>query len=177
MSTRKCTGKTKKGTPCKASPRTDTGLCNAHSPKEVQESSGFGGSQAGAGRPPVPRATEVQRRLVEENILIVQRPYWLTLGYDVELGPDGPYLVKVDGGGAKLYGESKDGYINVSPHDDLGAMQAASEKLQDRAFGRAKQAVEHSGPEGGPVEVVPIAPDTDRAALIASLLKDQGAVE
>jgi hypothetical protein len=153
---RRCKAKTKRGTRCMAAPLKDSDRCLAHSDAEVRESTGFIPDNGKGGRRAVPRATEVQRRLVEENVLAVQRPYWRILGYDVELGPDGPRLVELDGGGAKLFGESKDGCINVSDHEDLAAMMAAAEKLQDRAFGRPKQSTEITGAGGGPVELVDV---------------------
>lgn len=149
---RKCTKTTKAGKPCRGTPiaATDFKTCLAHAPEEVRDKLRFGKEQEGAGRPPKPKATEIARRLVEENIAAVQRPYWRTLGYDVKIGPEGPYLVELDEGGAKVYGTSqKDGSINVSDYDDLGAMMTASDKLQDRAFGRPKQSTELSGEVGG----------------------------
>jgi hypothetical protein len=94
----------------------------------------------------------VARRLVEDNVLAVQRPYWRTLGYDVRIGADGPELVELEGGGAKLHASSE-GFVRVSQHDDLAAMMAAAEKLLDRVYGKPTQATEISGPGGGPVEV------------------------
>lgn len=160
---RQCEGTTKKGTPCGANPLkpgtvvkgvTVSGRwCNRHD-EDLPDSARIGGPQPGSGRPRVPKPTEVGRRLVEENIAIVQRPYWRALGYDVSETPDGLKVVRVEGGGAKIYGVSaKDGVVYVSEHDDLGAMIAASEKLQDRALGRPKQMTEITGADGGPVEV------------------------
>lgn len=160
---RRCEGITKKGAPCGTSPlKPGTVIddisvsgrwCISHD-EDLKGSTTFGGPQPGSGRPRVPKPTEVGRRLVEENIAAVQRPYWRALGYDVEITSEGPRVVKVDGGGAKIYGVSaKDGVVYVSEHDDLGAMIGASEKLQDRAFGRPKQMTEITGADGGPVEV------------------------
>lgn len=169
-----CTGKTKKGTRCKAHPLKGTKRCLAHSDSKTRESVGFVAANGKAGRKPLPKPTEVGRRLVEQNIVAVQRPYWRALGYDVELGPDGPFLVEVEHGGAKLYGTSKSGVVNMSKHDDLGAMMTAAEKLQDRAFGRPKQTTALTGADGGPVEIVEVA--TDRGSRVAELLAGTGAV-
>lgn len=149
-----CTGTTKKGQPCKAAPLKGTTNCLAHSDQETRESTRFGGAQPNAGRPPMPKPTEIMRRLLEQNAVAALRPYWRTLGFDVEIGPDGPRLVELADGGAKLYGTSKDGDVNVSRHDDLGAMMAAAEKLFDRVYGRPKQQTEITGDGGGPVEIV-----------------------
>lgn len=176
MSDRKCAGTTKKGDPCKAAPLTDTDFCLAHSDEETRGETGFGGPQPGSGVPARPKPSEIAKRLIEANELALQRPYWLTLGYDVVIGENGPELVERATGGAKLYGTSKDGYVQVSPHDDLEAMQRAAERLQDRVYGKPKQQTEVTGAEGGPVQVVSIAPDPDRARSIAELLQQQGAV-
>ncbi len=148
-----CTGTTRKGEPCDAHPLrgSDPKVCLAHADRTTRESVGFIAANGKAGRKRIPGFTEVQRRLVEENAAAVQRPYWRVLGYDVKIGPAGPYLVEIEEGGAKLYGTSKTGDVRVSPYDDLGAMMTASEKLQDRTHGRPRQAVEHSGPDGGPI--------------------------
>lgn len=177
--TPRCSGTTKKGKPCGARPLNGTDRCLAHSDEETRESVGFGGAQPGAGRPRVPTPVEIARRLADENELAIQRPYWRALGYDVRLGPDGPYLVELvddDGnrvGGVKLHGTSKEGTVRVSDHEDLGAQIAAAEKILDRAYGRPKQATEISGPGGGPVQteatVVEVAPPEDRRAEILRL--------
>lgn len=161
---RKCKGKNKNGQPCKSNPLksntviegvTVTGKwCRTHDPN-LPDSARLQGPQPGAGRPPKPKPSELERRVVEEHFEKLMRPYWKALGYDVVVAADGEIaLVELPQGGAKLYGtSSKDGYVNVSDHDDLGAMIAASEKLRDRVFGRPKQQVEASGPGGGPIQI------------------------
>lgn len=181
MSDRACAGTNSAGDPCGAAPLKGKDHCAAHDP-EAPASSRFGSPaqarEAGrlGGRPALPKPSDIARRLIEENELALQRPYWRTLGYDVRIGNNGPELVELDEGGAKLFGTSKDGLVRVSSHEDLEAMQRAAERLQDRVYGRPKQQTEISGPEGAPIEVVPIAPDPDRAATIAALLRDQGAI-
>lgn len=101
------------------------------------------------GRPRVERPTERARRLVEEHLEKVLAPYWRTLGFDIVRDDDGELtLVARPEGGAKLHGESREGIVRVSRHDDLGAMVRVAELLQDRVFGRPKQAVEHTAPDG-----------------------------
>ncbi len=142
MERRECKGTTRAGDPCKGNPLKNSDYCLAHADEETRASVGFGGARAGAmgGRPRKPTPSEIQRQLMERYELAVQRPYWRTLGYDVKIGEDGdPELVELPEGGAKLFGESKDGFINVSSFDDLGAMIADAEKLQDRVYGRPRQ--------------------------------------
>lgn len=104
------------------------------------------------GRPRLPRTMEVARRVVEGNAAVLLRPHLRALGFDVRLGDDGPVLVELAEGGAKVHA-THEGQVIVSSHDDLGAMQAAAEKLLDRVYGKPRQAVEHTGAHGGPVEV------------------------
>jgi hypothetical protein len=148
---RACKGTTKKGKPCGAPPMKDSDLCLSHD-RKAKEERGFGGPQAGSGRPRLPTPTEVARDLVEQNIAIILRPHFRTLGFDVETGKNGVVLVPLAEGGAKLYGESREGVINASPYEDLGAQIAAADKLLDRIYGRPKQATELTGPGGGPIE-------------------------
>jgi hypothetical protein len=153
MTKRACEGTTTAGKPCGANPlKPGTVIegvtvkgkhCRIHDP-DLPASAQFPPrtpEQMG-GRPKKPTATEIERRLVEEHAIAWQRPYWRVLGYDLVMAENGPVLLEREDGGAKLFGESKDGYINVSSHDDLGAMIAAAEKLRDRVFGRPKQSSE-----------------------------------
>jgi hypothetical protein len=163
-----CKGKTKKGTRCKAHPLKGTDHCLAHSDADTRASVGFT-PEAGhlGGRPPLPRPTETARRLIEANQAAVLRPHFRVLGYDVVETPDGLELAALDGGGAKVYGtEQRTGRVVVSEYDDLGAHVTASEKLQDRVYGRPKQATEITGPEGGPVQF-----ETDLSKLSADELR------
>ncbi len=152
MSKRACKGTNSRGKPCKAPPLKGTDACISHSPKDVQGKAGFGGSQPGSGRPRLPTPTEVARDLIEQNIAIILRPHFRTLGFEVETGEKGVVLVPLAEGGAKLYGESREGVINASDYEDLGAQIAAADKLLDRIYGRPKQATELTGPGGGPIE-------------------------
>jgi len=142
-----------KGEPCGAYPRAGKTTCMGHADKAEQESAGFGGSQPGAGRPPLPSPSQVARELIEENVAIILRPHFRALGYDVETGDQGVVLIPLEGGGAKLYGESREGIVKASDHEDLGAQMAAADKLLDRIYGRPKQATELSGPGGGGIPV------------------------
>lgn len=185
MNARACKGTTRKDTPCEAKPlkagsviegvTVNGNHCRAHDP-DLPDSARFG-SRAQAkeaaklgGRPPMPKPTEVARQLVERHVYAVLRPHFKALG--LELEDDGSVTPMTLG--AVLTGESKDGIVIASKIEDLGAQIAAAEKLLDRVYGRPKQSTEISGPDGGPVEMVPVA--QDRGDQVARILGGTRAV-
>ncbi len=184
MTRRKCQGKTKAGKPCRAVPlKKGTVIegvaaggkhCRQHDPK-LPDSARIGGAQKGAGRPRNPKPTEIMRRLVEEHVEVVLAPHFRTLGYDVARNDKTGELeiVEAPNGGAKIFGESKEGDINFTDVDDLGAHIAAAEKLLDRIYGRPKQSTELTGADGGPVELVPVS--RDKARAVTGILDGVGA--
>lgn len=171
----RCGKPTKKGKPCRNPRVKGKKTCMGHLSGKDKESMGFGGPQPGSGRPRNARPTEVMRRLVEEHVQVVLAPHFRTLGWDVVRDETSGELtiVQVDGGGAKIYGESKEGDINFTTVDDLGAHIAAAEKLLDRIYGRPKQTTELSGAGGGPVELVPVT--RDKAGQVGGILEKVGA--
>lgn len=150
---RTCTGTSiRTGKPCKASPlkHTDPPRCAAHpidpdsprfgSPAQAREAAKT------AGRPRKPRLPDLFRELLEKESDVIARPFFRALGYEVEVTEDlGWHLSPLPEGGVKLYGESKDGDIYVSGHDDIGAMMGAARELIDRVYGKPKQSTEISG--------------------------------
>jgi hypothetical protein len=150
VTARRCTGTTRKGTPCKSPPLKDSDTCLSHSGAVSCGSVGFT-PHAGArgGRPRVPRSTELQRQLVEEHAWAVVRPFFRTLGLDVD---EHGNVTRLDRG-AILVGRDKDGGVHTSTVEDLGAQIAAAEALLNRVHGKPRQALEHTGAGGGPIEV------------------------
>jgi hypothetical protein len=150
MPDRACTGTSKGGTPCRAAPLKDRDVCLAHSDVVTRGSVGFT-PEAGhlGGRPRVPRATDLQRELVERYSWAVVRPYFRALGLD--LNDDG--TVERLKRGAIYVGRDKAGGVHRSTIEDLGAQMRAAEMLLDRVFGRPRQALEHTGAGGGPIEL------------------------
>lgn len=118
---RRCTGTTKAGKPCSATPRKDTGTCNAHAPKEVRESAGFGGPQPGAGRPRSPKAVEILRERMEANADRYLQP--LEDGLTADRG-----VVVGDGDSAR-----------VEFVTDHGTRIKASLAILDRVYGKPMQ--------------------------------------
>lgn len=158
MGKRKCTGTVKsgprKGQRCGAWAMKGHLVCLGHADQKTRETMRFGGAQPGAGRPKKLKPMDIEREVMERYVLAWMRPYWRALGFDVGIADDGSlYLTELPEGGAKIYGESKEGDINMTEYDDLGAQITAAEKLRDRVFGRPKQTTEISGPGGGKIEV------------------------
>ena len=150
---RKCKGKTRAGKACRANPLKGSDYCSAHDPV----SPGFGTPEqakaAGSkgGRPKLVRPSEIAQQLIEDNALVIQRPYWRALGYDVEQAGDGTFrLVERTEGPVKAHTTFRGDFYYGG--DDLAAMQEAANQLQDRAYGKARQIAEISGPDGGPIE-------------------------
>jgi hypothetical protein len=158
---RRCAGTTKQGQPCKAPVRPETGKCIAHSPKEFQDSVGFGGSQKGSGRPKNPRAVDVLRERIEADVDQVLAPLFDALSADRGLA------LVLKGGGMEI------GYTT----DHETRIKAARELL-DRAYGRPKQQTELTGAYGGPLEVATaISPPGARRRQVATMLEKAGALE
>lgn len=159
MSKRTCTAKTKKGTACKAVPLTDCDFCLAHAPEDVRESTGFGGSQPGSGRPPTPRAVDVLRERIESDIDEVIDPLWAALGADSGV----------------VVGNGKDAFVEMLP--DHKTRIAAARELLDRGYGKPKQATEITSPDGGALILVAPADATAKSRRAAELLKDLDQVD
>lgn len=179
MADRACKGTTRAGAPCKSPPLNDGEFCLSHAPAEVRESVGFIPDNGKGGRPRLPKPTEVARQLIEQNIATVLAPHFRTLGYELVIEGGEVSLIESGVGGAKVYGTSKDGDVVMSDYDDLGAMLTAAEKLLDRVYGRPRQAVEHTGEAGGPIQVAAFdltrLDAEEKRALLALVEKAEGA--
>jgi hypothetical protein len=171
--------KGKSGKPCGAWPLKGREVCLAHADAKTRQSVGFVSDNGKAGRPRVPTATELMRKVVEENVSKILAPHFKVLGYELKIEGDSVELVAIEGGGAKLHGESKEGVIKASGFEDLGAMVAAAERLLDRALGRPKQSTEITGPGGGPIEHEHVSVPTDQQFHedVAKLLAEAEAVK
>lgn len=183
MAKRECKEKRKDGKPCTAAPLKGRDVCLAHADADTRESAGFVADNGKGGRPRVPTATEVMRELVEEHVAVILGPHFRVLGYDVEIAEqkDGSRkvgLVPLKDGGAKLFGESREGVVKMSSFEDLGAQLAAAEKILDRVFGRPKQATELTGPGGGPIEadIIGVPTESQFQQGVAEILAAAGAV-
>jgi hypothetical protein len=153
VTARRCTGTTTGGEPCKAAPLKGTERCAAHplSPGSTRFGSPAQAREAGVqgGRPRVPRSTELQRRLVEEHAWAVVRPFFRTLGLDVD---EHGAVCELERGAVHV-GRDKDGGVHTSDVEDLGAQVAAAEALLNRVYGKPRQQLEHTGPHGRPIEL------------------------
>jgi hypothetical protein len=118
----RCTAKTKAGKRCKnTAVHGDT--CTSHSPRNVREAVGFGGPQPGSGRPRKPRAVDVLRQRIEEDIDRWLQP--LEDGLTAQRG-----IVVGDGEHARVE------YVEDHP-----TQIKAHREAFDRAFGRPTQPV------------------------------------
>ena len=160
---RRCKGTSKAGEPCKAPPLADTDTCISHSPREVQGRAGFGGPQPGSGHPRRPRPSEIAQQRVEAAIDQVLDPYFRALGI-VGWEDDGTPILDTSAGAMEV-GRSNTGQVFLTSIADLGARIAAAEKLQDRVYGKPKQALEHSGPEGSAIDARVEIDDETREAV------------
>lgn len=151
MSRRRCKAKTKRGTRCLGHPLKGKDVCLAHADADTRASVGFT-PEAGrlGGRPRLPKPHEISQRLMEENVLAVERPYWRTLGFDIEITDEGPVLVELDQGGAKEVAKFQ-GEVFTSEVEDLGAQTEAAEKLKDRVYGKPRQEI--TGVDGAPLQL------------------------
>lgn len=134
MAKRTCGGTTRAGKPCGANPLkpgtvidgiTVSGdWCRQHD-LDLPDSARIGGATPGAGRKPNPRAVDVLRERIEENIDRVIQPLWDALEADSGIA------LNIKGGGMQL----------AMVPDHLTRLRAVRELL-DRGYGRPTQANE-----------------------------------
>lgn len=122
-----CTATTKSGEPCKAKPLKDTDRCLAHSDATTRESVGFVAANGFAGRKPNPRAVDVLRERIEQDIDKVLNPLWDALEADRGV----------------VVGNGPSAHVDYVP--DFSARIAAARELLDRGYGKPKQTNEVSG--------------------------------
>lgn len=152
--TRRCTGTTKAGKPCRANPMKDRDVCLAHADEETRGSARFGGPQPGSGRPPAPRAVDLLRERMEADLDQVLGPLWDALVADRAI---------VVGNGPQAYVE------NVPDH---GVRITAVREMLDRSYGKPKQQTEVTGEiRSGPIMDLSRLSDDELAALEALTAK------
>lgn len=122
-----CTATTKSGQPCKARPLKDQDTCLAHADKKTRDATGFAIT---GGRPPNPRAVDVLRERIEQDIDKVLNPLWDAL--DADRGV--------------VVGNGPSAHVDYVP--DFSARIAAARELLDRGYGKPKQTSEVSGSLG-----------------------------
>ena len=141
MTARQCTGTTRAGAPCRAAPLKGRETCSAHDPLSpaetrfggVQQASRAGARGGAAGRRP--RVVDVIRERIEDDIEPVISALVDALTADRGV----------------VVGQGENATVESVPDHD--ARIKAARELLDRAYGRARQALEHTGSEGGPIEV------------------------
>lgn len=159
MADRRCTAKTKKGKRCSNAPIGDTDFCISHSPKEVQESAGFGGPQEGSGRPPTPKLIDIFRERLERAADKIMEPYFQALGV-IGWDDEGNPIVDMDKAAMEI-GRSNTGNVKLTDIADLGARIQAAERILDRVVGKPRQTTEVTGAGGQPLVPPPLPNDDD----------------
>src|SRR5215213_1044054 len=131
---RSCAAMSKAGKPCHAAPLTDSRFCLAHADEETREKTGFGGYQAGAGRPPLPSPHAALREKLEADL-----DRWLA-----------PYERARAAKRAVVVGSGASARIELV--DDYATQLRATDAVLDRVYGKARAAVEISEPEANRFE-------------------------
>lgn len=139
---RACRGKTKAGNPCRAAALKGKLHCAAHDP-DTPASARFGSPEqareAGAlgGRPRLPKPHEVLRERIENDIERWLAPLEAALG-------DGKPVVTWD---------QAEGKHTIEFVQDPALGMKAFKLAMDRVYGRARQQIEVTGEDGGPLEI------------------------
>lgn len=134
--------------------------CFAHIPSEYREKWGlptFGGPQPNAGRPRVPKLTEMMREIVEQEAMEHLLPLFNALQAQK------PVVV---GNGR---------FARVEMFSDHRTQLAAFAELMDRIYGKSKQVTELTGADGGPVSIE-VPTDQERESEVARILAESGAL-
>ncbi len=162
---RQCRGTNKKGQPCGRPPLTNSEWCGAHdpsipasvrfgSPEQVRTIAVEAGKRSGEVRRKL-SLLESLRRELDERQAEVFTPHWVAIRQATS---------KV----AEALERGED-----VPREDLELAMRAVDRLVDRAIGKPMQALEVSGPAGGPVEVresVARLPDDELDRQLSSFL-------
>lgn len=152
----KCAGTNRKGNPCGVPALKGDDYCRAHSPN-IPDSFRFGTPEqaAIAGSAPKPHKLGA-REALNEAFLEAAREHRDAI---IAAYIDGLHAEKtvVVGNGPTAHTESV---------PDPPTRVVSAEKLTDRVVGKPRQSVEHSGPDGGPIQT-----DLDLSGLSAQELR------
>jgi hypothetical protein len=139
VTARRCSGTTRAGEPCRAAPLKGRETCSSHDPLSpaetrfgsTQQASRAGARGGAAGRRP--RVVDVIRERIEEEIEPVISALVDALTADRGV----------------VVGQGESASVEFVPDHD--ARIKAARELLDRAYGRARQALEVTGEDGAPV--------------------------
>lgn len=154
-----CTATTKTGKPCRAQPLRDQAVCLAHADAATREATGFVAANGKAGRPALPKVTDLLRQRLEEHA-------------------DEVAQVFIDGLSAEktiVVSSRDEAYTETVP--DLPERRATATAWLDRVHGRPKQTTEVSGPDGGPLEVLDLSRLSEAELVALAELAEKAAVE
>lgn len=177
---KRCGGMNMKGKPCKLpvliksawdGDEEITGLyCLWHEPtitRDQRESfKAFGSSKRAVYRKVTPG--EIAHELIQKSPQYFLRPYLRALG--LNLTEDGE--LEEIGTGLKLHGFSRGGQVMRSRYPDLVGQVNIAEKLMDRIYGKARQAVDLASTSTS--VSVSVTMDIDRVEKVAQVLAQTG---
>lgn len=147
----------RKGEVCGKQTYCDTDKCWGHQPKEVKAEKGFGGAQEGSGRPRRPRLSELYAEVAEEKREEIRAV--------LDRGLKAKRAVVVGNGPS----------AHVEEVEDIPTQLKTVAEITDRTDGKARQAVELTGEDGGPIEFEGLPTSDDWNAAVAKVLAETGA--
>jgi hypothetical protein len=112
------------------------------------------------------------QQMLVANLADVIRPHLKGIGLEMDI--DTGEIKRIPDGGAKIYGESKDGDINMTKYDDVTAQAKLAELLLDRGFGRPRTSSDMAIAVTGPPVQIP--PTAERAHEVAAVLAEANAI-
>jgi hypothetical protein len=153
-----CKATTKAGNACKSTSVQDNGFCFSHQPAEVRESKGFS-AEAGhlGGRPRRPRLSELYAEVAEEKREEIRAV--------LDRGLQAKRSVVVGNGPT----------AHVQEVEDIPTQLKTVAEITDRTDGKARQSVELTGDEGGPIEFAGLPTSGDWNKAVAKVLSETGA--
>jgi hypothetical protein len=137
--------------------------CYAHLPPKIREefrTTEIGGAEAAKGNKgsrPRPKPNQILREIFEQEVT-----QWIQ-----------PYIEALQATKPVVVGNGRHARIETVP--DHRTRQQAAEALWDRIYGKPKQQMEHSGVDGGPIEVE-VPNNKKRQEAVARILADAGAL-
>ncbi len=146
------------------------GFCLRHDPKVSEEYMDSFRKHGGRKRTAAPDA--YLREVITQAVGLIVRP--MVVGAGMKINKETGELTRDPDAGVRIHGESKDGDINMTEHEDLMSQAKLAEMLLDRGFGRSRTQAEVSFTPTGPSAQIP--PTAERAREVALVLAEAEAI-